>query len=379
MELYVKNTSFETIAVIDLYSSAIWTERYTETGDFQLILPFNKDYLSILAMDNYLTLQGTDRAMIVESMNLESDISTGERNLTYKGRSLESILERRIVWRQKELDGSVETVIRTLLNENIISPPSGQEHRRIPNFIFPTITDPDVKSVIDHLELKVQFTGDTVLTAVKTVCDRFNLGFKITLNASNQFVFSLYYGKDRTVNQTDTDAIIFSPEYDTLINSRYESDYAKYRNIALVLGEDQGNSRRRAIIYDGKNANTDFDAEDGAAPSGLSRRELYVDARDLQSERSEEDGGGTMSDEEYLASLESRGYTKLDEAKMTAVFDGEVEHSVGPQYGTNYFLGDYVTIQNEFGMSTEAQITEYIRSYDGDKGYSAYPTFVMKN
>ena len=168
---------------------------------------------------------------------------------------------------------------------------------------------------------------------------------------------SLYIGKNRTIGQTDNEAIIFSPEYDTLISSRYATDSKDYCNIAHVLGEAGNGGRVEMDVY--------FTEEE---PSGLDRREMYVDARDLQSEN--------ISSDAYGASLFSRGAAKLQEKMVSAVFDGEAETHIGPQYGRDYFLGDYVSTINEFGVGAAAQITEYIRGYDS-KGYSAYPTFVM--
>lgn len=374
MDIIVKDQTFEPLAVVDLYNSAIWTERYSEIGDFELAIPIQSAYHTDLREGNYLTMPDTDRMMIIEKANLDSDISTGEKNVVYAGRSLESLLERRIVWGLEELNGGIENILRVILNKNIINPDNPK--RKIPDFTFPTVTDPEVLAVIEGITVKCQFTGDSVFDAVKTICDRFGLGFKIIVNDLKKFEFHLFCGTDRTAGQTDRDAIIFSPEYDTLINSRYASDYSNYKNVALVLGEDRGDVRRRAVVYPGKAETTDFYEEDENTPSGLDRRELYVDARDLQSERED---GTTISDEDYMASLETRGYDKLEEHLVTGVFDGEVETGIGPIFGQDYTLGDYVTIQNEFGIGATAQITEYIRSYDSSSGYRAYPTFVMIN
>lgn len=366
MDFIVKDRNVQPIAVIDLYASAIWTERYSDTGDFTLIMPVNSEYLDYLAIDNYLTLPGSDRAMIIEAMELVSEVSTGKKVVSYTGTSLESILKRRIVWSQTTITGDLIAIIRQLLNENLIFPEesqAGRNSRKISDFIFPEVTDSVMLALVSAIgTIKCQFTGDTLFDAIKDLCDPYNIGFKVCFNDAGQFVFSLYYGTDRSSNQSERDPVVFSPEYDTLISSRYVANFTDYKNVTLVLGEDAGANRKRAIVYSGS-----------SEPRGLDRRELYTDARDLQSER---ENGTTMTDAEYTQVLQNRGYSKLNEHSISAAFDGEVETSIGPQFNRDYFLGDFVSAINEYGLGSIAQITEYVRSYD-ENGYSAYPTFVM--
>lgn len=368
MDFVVKDSNRQPIAVVDLYTSAIWTERYSDTGDFSLTLPVNNEYLDYLAIDNYLTLPDTDRAMIIESFDLTSEVSTGKKVVTYTGSSLESILKRRIVWVQTTMSGTILDNVRQLINENIISPDAnhGGSNRAVPDFVFVEPTDREFLSFISDTigRVSCQFTGDNLYDAIKALCDPYNIGFKICFNENDQFAFSLYYGTNRSTGQNTRDSIVFSPEFDTLISSRYAVNFAKERNVALVLGEDSGPNRKRAMVY-----STDQE------PSGLSRKELYVDARDIQSER---ENGTTMTDPEYYNCLASKGYSELNEYATTSAFDGEVETHIGPAYNRDYFLGDFVTVVNEFGLGAYAQITEYIRSYD-DSGYSAYPSFAMIN
>ena len=43
-------------------------------------------------------------------------------------------------------------------------------------------------------------------------------------------------------------------------------------------------------------------------------------------------------------------------------------------YGVDYFLGDIVQIENEYGIQASAQITEIIET-ENESGYSIIPTF----
>lgn len=355
MDLKVYDVNKNFIAIVDLYASVIWAERYNDAGDFELYIPLDSKYLDQLAIGNYLRLQDSDRAMIIDSIQVESEIDTGKRQAVFKGQTLESILKRRIIWGEFYMNSKVESVIERLLIENAIKPTQNL-NRHIPNMIYGGAADSNTKTYLATLpDVECQFTGENLFDAVKSLCDQFNLGFKITFDSSDNFVFQLYYGVSRPV--------VFSAEYDTLINSRYLKDMSIYKNAALVLGEEKDGRREAVTAY-----------LEGQEPGGLDRRELYVDCGSVR----QEDDNVSLSNSEYRKVLRYKGLIELRNNYVTTAFDGEVETNIGPQYGKDYFLGDFVSAINEFGLGSVAQITEYIRSHDAS-GYSAYPTFVMMN
>ena len=142
--------------------------------------------------------------MIVEKIQITSDTEDGN-HVTVTGRSLESILDRRIVWGQKLLSGNLQNGIKTLLNENVISP--SDSNRKIPNFIFKESTDP----AITKLKLEAQYTGDNLYDVIQKICEEQGIGFKITLNDEKQFVFELYAGSDRSYDQTENPCSLRRP------------------------------------------------------------------------------------------------------------------------------------------------------------------------
>lgn len=48
MDIYVLNTSFERIGIIDYCTSIIWTTRYCDAGDFELYLPATSQAIELL-------------------------------------------------------------------------------------------------------------------------------------------------------------------------------------------------------------------------------------------------------------------------------------------------------------------------------------------
>jgi hypothetical protein len=314
-----------------------------------MFFAMDESSLGYLKEDNYLWLKDSEHTMIIEDIRIDADTEDGN-HLVVTGRSLESILERRIIWGQRVFTGNLQNTIQTMLNECIISPSIAD--RKISNFRFVASTDPKITS----LTIDNQYTGDDLYTVIKGLCEENNIGFKIILTDDNWFEFSLYAGVDRSYDQTENPYVVFSPNFENIINSNYFSSKASYRNVTLVAGEGEGTARKTTVVGSG---------------SGLNRREVFTDARDISSETED---GVTLSDTEYYAQLKSKGLKTLADHPITTAFEGEVEVTRLFKYGEDFFIGDIVQIANEYGNEGSAYISELIISRS-EAGLSVYPTF----
>ena len=351
MDLTVLNTNLEAIAVIDTYNSLIWTDRYNECGDFEIYTAMTDGILDFIKQDYYLRRKESEHIMIIEKLLISSDSEDGDM-ITITGRSLESILDRRVVWGQKTISGNLQNGIQTLLNEAIISP--SNEKRKISNFIFEASTD----EAITKLTIDAQYTGDNLYDVVTTICSERDIGFKVTLNDNSQFVFKLYAGTDRSYDQTEHPYVVFSPKFDNLISSNYIESKSGMKNVTLVGGEGEGSARKYTDVGN---------------VAGLDRREIFTDARDVSSDIGD---GKTLTTEEYTAQLRQRGQEILSANKDVVSFEGQAETSTMFVYGVDFFNGDVVQIANEYGHEARARILEIITS-ESTEGYSVYPTFSM--
>lgn len=342
MDIYVLNKQLEIIDVLDQAESIIWTDRYNSAGDFEIYIPANDRVIDVLQIDYYVMRRESDMVGIIKNISLTTDAENGNY-YTVTGRDLKSILERRIIWTQTQLSGNAERAIRRLVTENIIAP--SVDDRKISNFVLG-----DVAGLTETISQ--QFTGDNLLEAIQSICESLNYGFKVTLE-NKQFVFSLYKGVDRSENQNSVPRVTFSPEFDNLVSTDYNWDETNYKNVALVMGEGEGAARRRQTV--------------GSA-SGLDRYELYVDSRDVSS------NDGTVTEEDYQAQLNQQGVEALAETAIVETFDGEVISGMTYIYNQDFFLGDVVTAENEFGIRAAVRVTEVIESEDAT-GYKIIPTF----
>ena len=351
MEFLVLNTKFEAVSILDVFESFIWTDRYSKCGDFEIYTSSDRQIIETLKEDFYIWTEDSEHVMIIENRKIITDVEEGNKFLV-SGRSLESILDRRIVWNQTLLDGDFQTQIKRLLTENVINP--SDSNRKISNFIFEETDDPYILS----LKVQVQYTGDNLYEVVCKLCESVSVGFKITLNNDNQFVFKLYSGTDRSYDQEINPYVVFSPSFENIIDSNYYESKAGYKNVGLVAGEGEASARRTAVVGE-------------STSKELSRRELYVDARDISSTTS---NGDSISTSAYDDLLRQRGDERLNENKIIQAFDGQVESTQMYRYGEHYFMGDITQLENEYGMESKVRVTEFIRSVDKD-GIDSYPTF----
>lgn len=352
MEPIILNSNLIAVDVVDLFDSFIWTERYSTVGEFELYLPTNAPGLSFIVPDNFVNLKQSTRTMVIESLYLNTDVEAGNQYVV-KGRSLESILDRRVIRAQTILNGNLQSGIQTLLDQNAISPTD--TNRKITRLTFEASTDP----LITALTFDDQFHGQTLLDAITYICRSAGIGFKITLNASGNFVFKLYAGVDRSYGTTGPSIILFSPKMDNLTSSQYFFSRKEHKTTTLVGGEGYGYSRKLLDVN-----------SSGGALTELDRREGFEDASSISSTYS----GGTLSLADYNLLLTHRGEAYLAAHHDFEGFDGQVDPNMNYVYDTDYRLGDLVQLENEYGLSGVTKVKEYIFSED-KAGEKMFPTF----
>lgn len=246
MEIMILNEKFESICLIDEFKSLIWTDRYYEAGDFELYIAASSRFLQYIQDGNYAWIKESKHLMVIETIKITTDYDEGDYAIV-SGRSLEALLDRRIVWSPTDIQEgtSVQNGVKRLLEENVISP--SNDSRKISNLIF---VDSD-NEYIAGLKFGAQYTGDNLYDVICDICKSFNIGFKIEYydkyeldgqTLYDRFVFQLYYGEDRTYEQAKNQYVIFSPKFDNILNSSYIETSEKLKNVTLVGGEDNRNT-----------------------------------------------------------------------------------------------------------------------------------------
>lgn len=349
-EIYILDSNFNTFAVVDTFESFIWTDRYYEAGEFEIVTVANKYYLDTFRQDYYVYFSRSEHLMIIEQIEIDSDAEDGNK-LKVKGRSLEALLDRRVIWGWKTLNTDVQNGIKTLINENAISPSINK--RKFPNFVFKDTTDAHILET----RMDTQYFGENLYDSIVDICKTLNLGFKVTVNAEKKLEFELYYSTFHNCDQDENPYVIFSVDYDNLINSNYVSSTVNYKTVALIGGEGEG-SEKKYTSY-----------ELSTSGSGYQRREMYTDQSGVTSDLGEEE----LDSADYDQLLKSKGAKELAENIITEEFEGETMDTTFV-YGVDYKLGDVVTLRNEYGKSSISRVIEYTFSKNATED-KAYPTF----
>lgn len=331
------------------FISLIWTERFNECGDFSLEFIASKDILEKLYSSYYFTIKMSTDIMVIESIETSTDLGNGDK-IIVKGRSLKSILERRIVWGVKTLSGSLHDSIKSLINDNIIAPTDND--RKIDNFVY---VDSEEERLL-NLTIEDQYSGESLYEIISTLAKEESFGFNVYLDSSNRFVFSLYDGVDRSFDQIENPYVVFSEDYQNLKSMNVFTSSQNYKNVTLIGGEGEGSAKTFTSYGSG---------------IGLDRREIYTDA----SGSSKTTESGTISDSEYISILETKGKEKIEKFKMETAYEGEFDTSTVFVLGKDFFVGDIVQLMDEYDNSAKVRIMEMVIS-ENEEGLLTYPTFV---
>lgn len=350
MELWIMDWEFKVQGVIDVYESLIWTERFNTPGDFELTLELTTTNFSLLEIDKIIFIKESEYLMIIEDREIITDVEMG-RQLIISGRTLDSVLDRRIVWWETVISGGVQDALKDILNTAMFE--SGDSSRKLSQFTFRKSTE----EAITEPTTGIVLWGENVLDVVTDYCYVYDFGYKVT-REGNKFIFELYVGKDRSYAQTENPYVVFSPDFDNFIQgSLYQTDRG-YATTAVIIGEGQGSDRKLAAVGTDEETNP------------LRRREIFVQGGDL----SQTIDGEVVSEQEYLDILGQRGYDTLQSSLPTNELDGSAETERMYKYGEDFFMGDILQFKTDYGFESSVRVTEFIRS-QSTLGYSEYPTF----
>lgn len=360
--IYIYDSSQGLITLIDDYISLVWNEKYSGYGEFELVLGYIPSGIDL--MSKYINVSSSTKFMIIEKQDF-SQKTNGDVVFKLSGRSLESILGRRIIFntvgnKPVTISGNLQNAIKSLLTNNIITC-SSDTRRKISNFVVNTSADTKVtsKTIASHM-----YTGDNLYDVITNLCDEMGLGYRmgfIRNGDTYRYTFELYSGTDRSRDQSDTTLVEFSIFNDNIFSWSYSMEHNSYKNVAYVDGEGDAPNRAHAEISDEGSTSHTY--------TGLNLRELYVDARDLQKT-------DDITDAQYTEALLGRGSEKLLEYKKIFEYDVNADVLEGAMYelDRDFFLGDLVNIIDPLGNGVKCRVSEITVTID-DTGTTIHPIF----
>ncbi|MDE5946956.1 MAG: siphovirus ReqiPepy6 Gp37-like family protein [Oscillospiraceae bacterium] len=349
-------------AVCDSFSSLLWDIEYYQCGQFEIFIAANPRNLAIFQIGKIIGRDDDKTHFgIIESVSLETNTENGDY-LTVTGRFLMSLLSRRIIYPTLSFTSktSYGEIVQKAVQQNCMM--NGSR-------LIPGLKIGSVSGTCWEQTVRLQVSYDNLMEWIYKICEltggTANIRLQETTTDSGQYcmIFELSEGTDRSILQEENPHMIFSDSYNNLLNFDYSADCSEHTNTAYILGCGEGENRKRMIFFDGKE------------PEGLERREIYVDAKDIQQETQENDETIIISDEEYLGLLQEKGAENLVPITETSESTIAVDNRQY-QYNKDYFLGDYVTVEHKrFGLSQpKIQLIGMVESFD-QNGRGLTPTF----
>lgn len=339
MDIYVFDKSFNMLGIIDRYTSLIWTRQFHKRGTFELHA-FVSQSLSLLQKGNILVKSdNSQEAVMIETITLRDEDA---ETIVVRGFFIENFLNDRFVWGTQTQTGTIEDVMKGFVKDNCITPTD--VNRIIPNLIL----SPTAGITIPATEVN---SYDNLALLMEELAIKYDVGWRIIFDIANkQYAFEVYAGNDLSINQTLNPQVIFSSDYENVLNQEYTDSDANHRNMTLVGGEGDGPDRIMKSIND--------------AYSGFDRKELFLDAGDIPVQ---DEYGYIRGVAEYSVLLEERGKSVLAELQPIKTFESGISVLSNLIYRQDYDLGDIVTYQNDkWGLTVSPRITMIEEVYENN-------------
>lgn len=348
MELLLLDKDFQICGLVDDFSSLVWNRRYYECGSFNLQLPVR--YWEQFKNAKYVYSKEFEETGVLETLDYKTKMSRVE--IERSGRFLESKLAGRVINKTQYFKKmTTEDIVRSLVNTFAIN--SGD--RKIKNLVL------GEQKGLGQIRT-IQMTGGNLLDKIYKLCkeDELSIHLKYDFD-NNKMVFEVWQGLDRRDTQNTNTWAIFCRNFENVLEEEYSMNETKYCNFAYVEGEVEDQTETN----DASTGNTKkmrVEVTVDRIKDGEERKELYVDARDLQKEED-------MTDSEYLETLRERGIEKLNECYKVEKSNFNIDTNSNLRYKKDFDLGDKVVYMNEdLGFSVENRITEVTENYEnGEK------------
>lgn len=377
------------LSEISNYESLMFVRSENGIGDLELRINRYKRYTDTLQKGNIIVV-GNDRHKVYIILHKEIELNErgkASENWLIKALQLKVITGQRITLppthtANDSKSGPAETVLKHYVINNIVNPKDAK--RKIPQLILA-----DDLSRGNNINWQSRFKN--VAEEMAEISLFSNLGWNVRVDYElRKWVFDVSEGRDLTVNQFNNPPVIFSPQFDNIKNMSYVDSDLNYRNTAYIAGQGEGVERR--VVELGQS-------------TGLSRYELFVDARDIEEETDVEGQDPIPRPiQDIINDLINRGNQRLAEMIQERFMEAQimtpvkgvdikkqlhfatqfqiVESVLTKQknfssfiYEKDWDLGDIVTVQNnDWGITLDTRITEVKEIYE-PSNYQIEATF----
>ncbi|WP_445448942.1 siphovirus ReqiPepy6 Gp37-like family protein [Enterococcus faecalis] len=328
------NFTYESSAVLDIWKSLSVKENFKSANTFEAIVLLKYIPRELLEEETVLLINNC--FYYIDTITCD-DLSSGL--VTISGKSLFGKTNSRIIYRIYNQTKRPELICYDHLKNEVVTP---TDIKRKINYL--TVDEPPI---ITTTAISYQNSYGNVEEEIEKLCESYNFGFDEVPIATGQVGTIIRFRKSEDRSQI----VEFSAEFENITNESLEKNNYDEATTALIYGEGEGTARQHTAV----NANL----------RGLERKEIYVDARDLQQ---------TVDDvkipaRQYEATLQSRGKEKLAEQPKVFALNGIINLKDSLfVYGRDYQLGDRIKRISSFGYTDTAVLNAITQTWD-EKGH----------
>jgi len=350
LEVFEKNTRTR-VDIIRSYNYVYYEDEFSDRGKFEIRIPVHDHSLMWLYQLGNWILFDDGVLGIIKGVR---DYEDSDTEITIYGYLSNHILEFRSFLLTSIYYDTPPQIALSMFDELFVNP---DDERRKIGFLEASEDVPEWSG-----KIRYQSTGKTFLETLRTMFSPYDLGvelYPVVKNYDEQtgqyanidsFEFRIIKPVYRTVNNTDGNTpVVFSFDNNNLQNLEYEEDGQDFASVAIVASEGTGQQRLTTEV---DNTSIEY--------TGYERIELYVDARDLQSDEESED---PITDEELLEMMVERGKEKLQDHMIFISFNASIIEGKY-KYGVDFNKGDYVSVVDKnTNRIYDVQIVAYRKTY----------------
>lgn len=317
---FVMESDGTLLGLIDQYNTLKYSRSFYKAGAFTMEINVNTQNALLIEKGRLLLPDEytgeLSQIYIIESIEYTLD-EAGKENevLAVSGRSLGGMFEERIALppggsAYDSQSGPAETVMKYYVDQN--AGPSAAAARQIPNLeIAADLARGDTVYYAARYQQIAQILNEIALKA--------GYGWEITYNSTtNKYSFDVIPPVDNT--EGSSDPVYFDVAFETIIKNRILSSQLDKKTYAYIGGEGEGTGRTIEETY-----------LSASEPTGLDRKELFVDA-------------GNISSSDDLA---ARGEYELLQTEEEDIIELDY-NTVGPfNYLDDFDMGSIVTVRNQ--------------------------------
>ena len=318
MECRVFDQTLTAIGSISNFVSMVWEEGYDTTGVFQFVVNKTPHSIDLLKEGRFLSIPDSDTLAFIRTVDDKDD------QLWVYGIESKGILGYRVA------------AERAVCNNQYVE-------ARLLHYIgewcgdYDFLTVPAAEGLTATLDSEYSYAS--VLELCSDWCTKVGYGFRLVFDkATHKLVVKIY---DGDVNSD----VKFSRFFGNMSEAKMLVTGDDFYNCAYVAGAGTGTDR--VVVF----------VDESGGFSGLYKRVMYVDARDIQLQSGE-------TQEEYEARLAARGSEKLAKKQLVRSVSFKTP---AKDYGRLYTLGDIIPVSiPEYGYNENVRIKKVRFTYESN-------------